>query len=232
MGEWMKLTAGDGQELAAYVAKPQGELLGGLVVVQEIFGVNYQMRRVCDSYAAQGLLAVAPALFDRFEKGVELTYEGDDLKKAYELHGKLTPETSLLDVAAGFQFAAASARKTAVLGFCYGGFMSWLSSTRGKQMGMSPACCVGYYAGGIGKVATEEPSCPVMLHFGADDGHIGKDQIDAVHASHDKHPGEVQIFLYEDAGHGFANDARTSYAPVAAALAAERTLAFLKEHLG
>ena len=231
MGDWVKLTAEDGQELAAYVAKPAGEPRGGLVVVQEIYGVNAHIRQVCDGYAAEGFLVVAPALFDRYEKGVDLIYSGDDQKKAFELYGKLNPDTALLDVAAGFQHAQQNVAKVGVLGYCYGGFMSWLAATRGSKAGMEPACCVGYYAGGIGKVAAEEPACPVMLHFGADDSHIGKDQIDAVRAAHGQHAGEVQIFVYEGAEHGFNRDVGQSYHPEAAALARQRTLAFLHANI-
>ncbi len=228
MGDWVQLTAEDGQELSAYVSKPQGKAIGGLVVAQEIFGVNAHIRGVCDSYAADGFLVVAPALFDRYEKGVELKYEGEDQKRAFSLRQKLTLETALLDVAAAFKFAKQSAAKVSVLGYCYGGLMAWLAATRGKSVDMAPACCVGYYAGGIGSVAMEEPACPVMLHFGANDSHIGKDQIDAVHAAHDGHEGEVQVFVYEGAEHGFNCDARPSFKPEAAALARERTLAFLQ----
>ncbi len=227
MGDWVKLTAQDGNELSAYVAKPAGEAVGAVVVVQEIFGVNDYIRRTVDKFANDGFVAIAPALFDRYEKAVELRYEGEDQQKAYGLYGKLSPETALLDLAAAFEHVKATG-STSVVGYCYGGLMSWLSATRGKAIGMAPACCVGYYAGGIGSVATEEPSCPVLLHFGGDDSHIGQEQINAVRAAHDKHKGEVEIFVYEGAGHGFSCDARASYNPEAAGLAWTRTLAFLK----
>lgn len=227
MGNWIELKAADGKELSAYVAKPDGKPLGGLVIVQEIFGVNKSIREVVDAYAAQGFLAIAPALFDRLEKNIELGYGPEDMEKAFELYPKLNPDHSLMDAAAAFEYVAQKEEKSAVLGFCYGGLVSWISATRGKQHGMVPACVVGYYAGGIGKVATEEPTCPVMLHFGADDDHIGKDQVDAVRSAH----ADVQIFTYEGAGHAFANAQRPSFQPDAAKLARERSLAFLKEHL-
>ncbi len=227
MGEWVTLQASDGQELAGYVARPEGEAIGALVVVQEIFGVNPSIQGVADAYAADGFLAIAPALFDRYEKGVILGYGEEDMKKAFSLYPKLDPEKALLDVAAAFHHVHAEGKGTGVIGFCYGGLMSWLSATRGRQEDMKPACCVGYYAGGIGKVAQEEPSCPVMLHFGAADDHIGPEQVDAVRSAH---PG-VEIFLYEGAGHAFANEARPSYVAAAAALARERSLEFLKTHI-
>jgi carboxymethylenebutenolidase len=227
MSEFVTLKAADGQELSAYVAKPEGDILGALVVIQEIFGVNKSIRDVVDRYAGEGFLAIAPALFDRFEKGVELGYEGDDLKKAYELYGKLSPDTQLLDVAAAFNYVQGVGKGTAITGFCYGGLLTWLSSTRAAKLGIMPACGVGYYAGGIGKLAKETPSCPIQLHFGADDDHIGSDQVDAVRNAHP----EVEIYMYEGAGHAFANPARKSYVEDAAKLADERALEFLKAHI-
>ncbi|MGI4831553.1 MAG: dienelactone hydrolase family protein [Janthinobacterium lividum] len=227
MGEWIEVKAADGHQLKAYKAAPEGQVRGAVVVVQEIFGVNAHIRSIADRLAAAGYLAVAPALFDRYERGVELKYEGQDLQKAYELYGKLDARTALLDVAAGFSAVAGEA-KVGVMGFCYGGFMSWLSATRGRSVGIGPVCCVGFYPGGVGAVAQEEPSCPVMLHFGADDTHIGQEQVDAVRNSHP----EVKIFVYEGAGHGFNCDMRESYESKAAELAWERSLEFLVEHVG
>jgi carboxymethylenebutenolidase len=227
MSEWVNLTASDGHKLSAYVARPEGEAIGALIVVQEIFGVNQSIRNVADSYAKDGFVAIAPALFDRFEKDLELTYEGEDLKKAFELYGKLNPDTQLLDIAAAYDFVKPAGKGIGVIGFCYGGLLSWLTATRGEDLKMQPACAVGYYAGGIGKVAAEEPSCPVQLHFGAADDHIGSDQIDAVRSAHP----EVEIFLYEGAGHAFANEARSSFVPAAADLARQRSLEFLKANI-
>jgi carboxymethylenebutenolidase len=227
MSEWVKLKASDGHELDGYVAKPEGEAIGAIVVIQEIFGVNKAIQEVADTYAKEGFFAIAPALFDRFEKGLELGYDGADKQKAFDLYGKLNPDTQLLDVAAAFEYAKGNGKGTGVVGFCYGGLLSWLSATRGEKVKMKPACCVGYYAGGIGKVASEEPVCPVMLHFGAEDSHIGKDQVDAVRQAHPN----VQIYVYEGAGHAFANPKRTDYVPPAAKLADERSLEFFKKHI-
>lgn len=227
MSEWKTLKASDGQQLAAYVARPEGEAIGALVLIQEIFGVNPHIRRVADGYAKDGFVVIAPALFDRYEKGVELKYEGEDMKKAYELYQKLNPQTALLDVAAAYDAVRTEGKGTGVIGYCYGGFMSWLSATRGESVRMRPSCAVCYYPGGIGSVAKEEPSCPVMLHFGEEDDHIGKDQVDAVRKAHP----EVEIFTYKGAGHGFNCDARGSYNPEAAKLARTRSLEFLKKHI-
>ena len=228
MGEWVKLKAEDGHELGAYVAKPAGAPIGALVVVQEIFGVNKSIRGVADWYASEGFLAIAPALFDRFERNVELGYGEADMKKAFQyFYPMLDPDVSLLDIAAAFHHVKAVGEPTGVLGFCYGGLTTWLSAVRGENVRMQPDCCVGYYAGGIGKFAAEEPVCPVMLHFGAADDHIGKDQIDSVRTAHP----EVEIHQYDGVGHAFANPDRPSYNAAAAKLADARSLEFLKANL-
>jgi len=228
MSDWIKVKAQDGHELGAYVARPKGEAIGALVLVQEIYGINAHIRGVADGYARDGFLVVAPAIFDRFEPGLELKYDGSDQKKAMELYGKLKPETTLMDVAAAYAVAKESGKGIGVVGYCYGGLTAWLVAVRGENYKMQPACCVGYYAGGIGHFAKEDPSCPVMLHFGAEDSHIGKDQIEAVRAAHP----EVEIFVYEGAGHAFNRDADPAhYNAAAAKLARERTLAFLKANI-
>lgn len=227
MGQVIELTAVDGHELDAYVATPEGTPIGALVVVQEIFGVNSHIRSIADGYAKDGFVAIAPALFDRIEKGVELTYTGEDMKRAYDFYGRLDVKTALLDVAAAFAKAKENHKGVGVIGYCYGGLMSWLSATRGETVEMRPDCVVGYYAGGIGNVAEEEPSCPVLLHFGADDTHIGPEQIDAVRNAHP----EVTIYVYEGAEHGFNCDQRSSLNAPAAKLARERSLEFLKTHI-
>ena len=227
MGEWLQLRTRDGKDISAYRARPEGEIKGGLVVVQEIFGVNAHIRSVVERFASEGYVAIAPALFDRIEPGVELRYEGEDMQKAVGFYQKLNPETAILDVAAGFEEVKTEGAGAGVVGFCYGGFMAWLASTRGLQVGMKPRCAIGYYPGGIGSVAKEQPDCPVLLHFGAKDTHIGPDQIQAVRESHP----DVQIYVYEGAEHGFNCDARASYNAQAAALAWQRTLSFLAEHL-
>ncbi len=228
MGENVQLQAKDGVRLSAYVARPQATVKGGLVVVQEIFGVNGHIRSVVDSYADEGYVTIAPALFDRIEPRVELGYVGEDTQKAFALYGRLDPATAILDVAAAFQHVQGEGAGAGVIGFCYGGLMAWLSATRGPEVGFAPKCTAGYYAGGIGSVAKEMPSCPVMLHFGAADSHIGPDQVDAVRNAHP----EVRVFVYEGAGHAFNRDVDLkSFNPQAAALARERTIAFLAENI-
>jgi carboxymethylenebutenolidase len=227
MGEWTKLKADDGTELSAYVATPATEPVAAIVVIQEIFGVNPSIRGVADKYAAEGFLAIAPALFDRFEPGVELGYDEADMKRAFSFYPRLDPMVSLYDVAAAFHHVKQSGKPVGVTGYCYGGLMTWVSATRGEDLKMKPDAAVGYYAGGIGKFAAPDPVCPVMLHFGGADDHIGSDQIDAVRNAHP----EVEIYIYDGAPHGFANPDRSSFYPSAATLADERTLAFFKANL-
>ncbi|HEY2472315.1 MAG TPA: dienelactone hydrolase family protein [Terracidiphilus sp.] len=223
MSETVKLTASDGHQLDAYVARPEGEPLAGLVVIQEIFGVNQHIRSVADEYARDGFLAVAPALFDRVERGVELPYDGPEAQRGMAIRQKLDLDSALKDVDAALQFARReTGRKSGVIGYCFGGLLAWLSATR-----LHPDVAIGYYAGGIGNFAAETPHAPVQLHFGKLDTHIPAEQVEKVHSAHP----EVGIYWYENAGHGFNCDMRASYSAAAAALARTRTLAFLKKHL-
>ncbi len=222
MGERITLTAADGHVLGAYVARPAGEPQAGLVVVQEIFGVNEHIRSVADGYANDGFLAVAPALFDRIERDVDLGYEGADLQKAMSFIPKLDVDKGVMDVAAALEFARnMTGKKAGVIGYCFGGTVAWLAATR-----LHPDAAVGYYGGRIGNYAHEEPSCPVMLHFGRKDTHIPAEEVEKVQATHP----EVEIYWY-DAGHAFNATPRTSYNPHAARLARERSLEFLKKFL-
>jgi len=222
MSESIKLRAADGNELHAYRSGPPGEPVAGLVVVQEIFGVNAHIRSVADGYAKEGFLAVAPALFDRIEPGIELGYEGADLEKAMSLIPRIDPELAIADIQAALEYAAdRTAKPVGVVGFCFGGTLAWLAATR-----LHPAAAVGYYGGRIGNYAAEVPACPVMLHFGRHDAHIPAAEVEKVHSAHP----QVEIFWY-DAGHAFNCDPRPSYNAAAAAQARARTLAFLKKHL-
>jgi carboxymethylenebutenolidase len=220
MGKFVQLQAEDGFGLDAYVAQPVGEVRGGVVVVQEIFGVNEHIRSVADRFAGEGFLAVAPAIFDRVEKHVDLGFDGESMRKGMGIAQKLRIEDAVKDVDAALQYAGKEIGKpAAVVGFCYGGTLAWLSATR-----LKPAAAVGYYGGQIAKFAGETPHAPVMLHFGLHDDHIPQTDVDKVRV----HPG-VEIFLYET-GHAFNNDMRASYNEKAAKEAMARTLEFLNKH--
>jgi carboxymethylenebutenolidase len=222
MSEYVMLRAADGHELSAYVALPAGEPVAALVVVQEIFGVNAHVRSVAEGYAKDGFLAVAPALFDRVETGVELSYQGADLETARNLMQKLDLAHAVADVQAALEYAAETTSKNVgVIGYCYGGTLAWLAATR-----LRPTAAVGYYGGMIANFAGEEPTCPVMLHFGKQDAHIPAESVDKVKAAHP----EIEVYWY-DAGHGFNCDARASHSPSASREARARSLAFLKKYL-
>ncbi len=222
MSENISLRAADGHTLSAYVARPAGKPIAGLVIIQEIFGVNAHIRSVADGFANDGFLAVAPALFDRIRPGIELGYEGADMQTAMSLIPKLDAGKAITDVAAAIDYAAgATGNKVGVVGYCFGGSIAWLAATR-----LQPGAAVGYYGGQIGKYATESPNCPIMLHFGRQDTHIPPSVAEAVRAENP----DVEIHWY-DAGHAFSCDARASYNAAAAKEARERTLAFLNKYL-
>jgi len=223
MSEKVKLKAGDGHELDAYVAAPSGQPIAGLVVVQEAFGVNAHIRSVADGYARDGFLAIAPALYDRVERGVELGYEGQDRDKGIAIARQMNPDDTVKDIDAALAWLNGQhIGKSGVIGYCLGGTMAWLAATR-----LDMGAAVGYYGGYIDRFAQETPRCAVMLHFGKLDKHIPKEDVDKVQAAHP----DVQVFWYENADHGFNCNDRASYNPAAAKLARERSLAFLKQHL-
>ncbi len=226
MGQTIELTAADGRSLSAYLAEPVGTPRGAVVVVQEIFGVNSHIRSVADSWAAVGYLALSPALFDRQEPSIELGYTEADMQRGFGLMQAAGLDTPLLDIDAAraeLQRRLGSGGKVGVLGFCWGGLLSWLSACRLK--GFSAA--VPYYGGGIPNHAQLTPQCPVLAHFGERDHWIPTDSVKAFAAAQ---PG-VEVHVYA-ADHGFNCDQRGSFDAEAARLARERSEAFLKQHLG
>ncbi len=222
MGNMTELTAADGFVLSAYRADPDGRPRGGLVVVQEIFGVNSHIRSVCDGYAADGYVAVAPALFDRYERGVDIGYTPPDIARGRELKARAEIDAALRDVAAA-RDALAAIGKVGVIGYCWGGFVAWMAASRLAGF----ACAVPYYGGGMLDAVGEKPKCPVMAHFGEKDTMIPAAGVRELAAAHP----DAQVFLYP-ADHGFNCDQRTSFDAQAAALARQRTLQFLRQHLG
>ncbi len=222
MAEMMKLTASDGHKLDAYLAQPSGTPKGGIVVIQEIFGVNSHIRGVVDDYAAQGYLVIAPALFDRIEPGIELGYTPDDVASGRDLKGKSPSEPALLDVEAAINVVK-SAGKVGVVGYCWGGHLAWLTATR--LDGVSAVS--SYYGGGIGAVREEQPKCPLIFHFGEQDQAIPMDEVDSIRAAHP----DIPTHIYP-AGHGFNCEQRGSHEPKSAEIARERTLAFFANTVG
>ena len=217
------LTSSDSHTFDAYVARTQKIPEAAIVVIQEIFGINAHIRSLVDDYASEGFLAIAPALFDRAQPKTELAYDAEGRQRGRELAQQVGMDAPLLDIAACIEYCAREVAPTAVgvLGYCWGGTLAWLSATRLKAN-----AAVGYYAGGIGKFANETPQCPVIFHFGEQDKHIGRDQIDAVRSGHP----EVAIYMY-DADHGFNRDVGDTYNADAAATAKMRTLEFFRSKL-
>jgi carboxymethylenebutenolidase len=218
----IELTAADGHRFAAYAAGPK-DAKRALVVVQEIFGVNNNIRRICDAFAAEGYAVVAPALFDRAARGTELGYTPEDVQRGRTLKGQVPEIGQMLDVEA----AAAALPKGAtrgIIGYCWGGTVAWWGATRSKSF----AAAVGWYGGGIAGTRTETPNCPVQLHFGEIDHAIPLTDIEAIRAAQPA----VEIFVYKGAGHGFGCDERDSYSAPDQQVAQTRSLAFLAKHLG
>jgi carboxymethylenebutenolidase len=227
MGQFINLTAADGTTIPAYVAQPEGKARGGVVVLQEIFGVNSHIQMVADGYAEQGYLAVAPSTFHRVQPNVNLGYSSENMQAGFALKTAVEelPEPGVLqDVQAAITHAA-QAGKVGIVGYCWGGLLTWRAACLLK--GLSAA--VPYYGGGVTAEpdASRKPTVPVLAHFGDQDHWIPLPTIEAFVKAHP----EVQVHVYK-ANHGFNCDQRSSYNEAAAALARERTLAFFGKQLG
>jgi carboxymethylenebutenolidase len=227
MGQFTELKAADGQMIPAYVAQPAGKPRGGIVVIQEIFGVNSHIRSVADSYAAAGYLAVAPAIFHRVKPNVELGYQPDDMTAGMALKSAteaLPAPGAMQDIQAAIDYAA-QAGKVGIVGYCYGGLLAWRAAC--NLNGLSAA--VPYYGGGVTTPdeVKRQPKVPVLAHFGDQDKHISVESVEAFKKAHP----EVEVHLYQ-ADHGFNCDQRGSWNAEAARLARERTLAFFAKHVG
>jgi carboxymethylenebutenolidase len=221
MGQFVTLTAADGHTFAAWTDGP-ADATKGLVVIQEIFGVNNHMRNMCARFAAAGYAVVAPALFDRTERNVELGYTDDDVTRGRTLRGQVPDAGVMLDVEAS---AAALPGKTlGIVGYCWGGTVAWWGATRSHAF----KAAVGWYGGGIAGTRTETPNGAVQLHFGEKDSGIPLTDVDLIKEAQ---PG-VEIYVYAGAQHGFGCDERASFSAPDAALAQQRTLEFLAAHLG
>ena len=222
MAATIELKAADGHALSAYQALPATPARGGVVVIQEVFGVNAHIRDVCEGFAAHGYAAIAPALFDRLAAGVELDYDEAGITRGRALVAELGWERPLIDIA-----AAASAieiyGKVGCVGYCWGGSASFLAGCR-----LPLACAVVYYGRHIVDFLADKPRCPLLMHFGAEDALIPPESVAAIREAWP----EVPIFVYADAGHGFNCDRRADFRPEVAERARERTLEFFARHLG
>jgi carboxymethylenebutenolidase len=213
------LTAADGHSLMGWLAEPAGTARGGVIVVQEIMGVNHHIRAVAEGFASDGYRVVAPALFDRIERGVELGYEPADIDRGRKIAMALTREQILADVQAAITFLGQP--RTGIVGYCFGGRVAWMAAAL-----LPVAAASAYYGGGIPGLDLT-PQVPTIAHFGARDAHIPLSDVETLRQ---RHP-TVPIYVY-DADHGFNCNERGSYDAPSAALARERTLALFAETLG
>ena len=220
LGRTVTLVARDGHSLSAYEAG-FADSPRALVVLQEIFGVNHHIRAVCDGFAEAGYHVVAPALFDRAERDVELGYTPPEGQRGMQLRSRIAAEATLADVLAAADHLGRES--VGVIGYCWGGALAWAGATQSTRF----KAAVGWYGGGIAATATAHPNCPVQLHFGALDDHISLSDVEAIRTAQ---PG-IEVFVYEGAGHGFGCNERPSYDARATALAQERSLAFLQHNL-
>lgn len=221
-GTWIELEASDGARISAYRVRPSGRPRGGLLVVQEIFGVNSHIRSVAESYAARGYDVIAPALFDRVEKGVELGYDQEGMTKGRGLVMQLGFDKPMLDLAAAAQLLADEGMKVGLVGYCWGGSVAFLAASRVDGL----SATVGYYGSTIIRFVRAQPRVPVLLHFGEQDKSIPADDVATIR----KERPEVEVQVYP-AGHGFNCVQRASYDAASAELALARTLAFFERHL-
>lgn len=209
------LTAADGHSFDAYEVHPDGAG-AAIVVVQEIFGVNSHIRSLVDRYAAYGYRVIAPAVFDRVERGVELDYDADGIAAGRELAGAIKWDPVMADVAAAVDHVA-STGPVGIVGFCFGGSVAWLAAST-----LPVTAAVGYYGGQIHDLIDRAPLVPTMLHFGELDGGIPLAHVAAIAAAHP----DVSVHVYDGAQHGFSCDARASYGALPAAIAWGRSLGF------
>jgi carboxymethylenebutenolidase len=221
LGTQVTLTASDGFKLGAYRADPTGKPKGALVVIQEIFGVNHHIRAVCDGFAANGYTAIAPQIFDRYEKNFETGYTPDEIAKARAVIPKINWPNLMSDTQAAID-AVKSVGKVGIVGYCLGGSVAFLGAA--KLTGLTAA--VGYYGGQIAANIGEKPKVPTMLLFGEKDQHIPMTDVDKIRKAHP----DIEIHVYP-ADHGFNCDERGSYDAPSAKLALERTLAYFGKHL-
>ncbi len=214
MPQTVQLTASDGHTFDAYRADPEGTPLGAVVVIQEVFGVNVHIRDLVERWAAVGYTAIAPALYDRWERGFEVGYEPADIEqgRAHKATANEHLDQVMADVEAA-RVAVADAGRVGVVGYCWGGFVTYLAACR-----LNVQAASGYYGGGIMDVIAETPKCPTILHFGDSDASIPLSDAEAIGTAHP----DVGVYIYQ-AGHGFHCDMRGSYDPRSAAIAGMRT---------
>ncbi|NMW24434.1 MAG: carboxymethylenebutenolidase [Rhodanobacter sp. RIFOXYA1_FULL_67_6] len=219
MGQHINIPTSRTQCIGGYLAQPQGKPKGGIVVIQEIFGVTAHIRRVADRFAEHGYTAIAPAFFDHLESGVELGYDQVGANKGKQLVAELGLERALEDVASAAE-SIASAGKIGTVGYCWGGTVALLAALR---LGLPS---VSYYGARNLPFLHETPQAPVMFHFGEKDHSITPEMV----AKHREALPQMEVFTYP-ADHAFNRDGSAPYDEASAKLALQRTLAFFDRHL-
>lgn len=221
MGKHITIPTSGTQCISAYVAEARGKPKGGLVVIQEIFGVTEHIRTVADRFAAIGYTAIAPAFFDHLETGVELDYSDNGMARGRQLVGELGLDRAVEDVASAAE-AIASAGKIGTVGYCWGGTVAFLAAIR---LGLPS---VSYYGARNVPFLDEQPKAPVIFHFGEKDASIPSEVV----AKHREMLPDMDVHVYPGAGHAFNRDVDPShYHEESAKLAWTRTLAFFDKHL-
>jgi carboxymethylenebutenolidase len=224
VGQHIELIARDGHTLAGYLAEPAGTPRGGLLILQEFFGVNAHIRRIVDDYARDGYIALAPALFDRVERSVDLPYDESGMKRGRELRAMLNVDNTLLDIAAAIDELRRRTASVGAVGYCWGGVLAYLASL--KLDGLD--AIVAYYGATIPDYIGEPTRIPILLHFSEHDDYMQPGDPERIAAAHP----EIELFVYPGTEHGFNCDVRQYYDRDAAGLALQRTLAFLETKLG
>ena len=221
MGEIINATASDGHEFDSYLAQAKGSPRGGIVLVQEIFGVNNHIKNVAEKFSSNGYLVGAPSLFDRVQPDIQLGYSTEDVIRGKELKDNLGNAKPLIDIIATLNIVR-SAGRVAVVGYCWGGTLAWLSACHVD--GFNAA--ISYYGEGIGQLLSIEPRCPSIFHFGEQDHAIPAAEINSLRQAHPDCP----IYLYP-AGHGFNCEQRDSFHSTSSAIAFERTIQHLDKYI-
>lgn len=213
----------DGFMFNAYHARPDKKPKGGIIVIQENFGVNTHIREVCDGFAQDGYEVIAPALYDRVEKKVELGYEEADREYGRKIRHKLGWDNPVKDINTTIEILRQSVNKVGIVGYCWGGTMAWLAAAR-----LPVDCAVGYYGSQMFQFLGEEPKCPVMLHFGEKDPTVDMENVKQIN----KFYSDVIIHTYGNADHGFNCNHRATFDEDSAVNARKRTMDFFKAHIG
>jgi carboxymethylenebutenolidase len=225
MASYAKLTAADGHVFAAYESRPDHTPRGGLIVIQEVFGVNRHIRAVADSYAAAGYHVMAPALYDRVQRDAAFEYTEEGRDAGRRIVDRVSWDDAMLDVDATRDALAGSGR-VGLVGYCYGGIVGWRAATHLEGL----AAVSAYYASRIGEFALEVPRAPVQFHFAERDHSVSTADVEKLRGAQAGR--EVAIWVYP-AAHGFNCDLRPAiYDAAAAAVAHERTLKLFRRYVG